>query len=401
MLLSSFSMIMVLRGINIGSLFTWLLIIYYFSVLIERVIKKDFSGIISQKTVICFILCLCLFLSYLLNMNEAEFSKTISLIVYLVSPVFMDIDLSFSKSASISIICLTISFFLSNLFAYSFIYILKDRAVDFLSLVLPKWLKYYQMNNGSFRFSGLNDDPNYNSFLSLFLASMCLLSTVDKTAKKQKWILVLLATIIQPFAILSMSKTYLIMAVVFTIYLIAIVFIVFKINSIYIPISLLIISLLSIPFVLIFRSTILRIFSGDTRTGFISSITTGRSDLFTAYLSEFSSDPLRLLIGHGAHAKSIEFLNDMHNTILRIIWDCGLIGAIPYCAYFIVFMRFKPSNLNNTILKIGPLFLLAIYTFALDLASNHIVFFSVYIFSIIDVLHVKERITELFYEIEI
>ena len=401
MLLSSFSMIMVLKGINIGSLFTWLLIIYYISVVIDRIIKKDFSGILNQKTIICFILCFCLFLSFLLNLHEAEFSKTISLIIYLLSPVFLCIDLNFPKSACVSIICLTISFFLSNLFAFSFIYILKDKAVDFLSLVLPKWLKYYQMNNGSFRFSGLNDDPNYNSFLSLLLASICLLSIANSTTKKQKWILVLLAIIIQPFAILSMSKTYLIMAVVFVIYLIIIVFIVFKINSLYIPISLLAFSLLSIPFVLIFSSTILRIFSGDTRMGVISSLTTGRSDLFTAYLSELSSDPLRLLVGHGAHAKSIESLNDMHNTILRIIWDCGLIGAIPYCAYFISFMYFKPTNINSTILKFAPILLIFVYTFALDLASNHIVIFSIYIFSIINVIRVKERITELFYEIKI
>lgn len=401
MLLSSFSMILVLKKINIGSLFTWLLIIYYASVLFDRIIRKDFNDILSQRTIICFILCLFLLISFLLNFQTAEFSKTISLIVYLLSPVFLCIDPNFPKNAPVSMSCLTISFFLSNLFAFSFVYILKDRTVDFLSLVLPKWLKYYQMNNGSFRFSGLNDDPNYNSFLSIFLASLCLLASINETAKKQRWFLILLSIVIQPFAILGMSKTYLITMCVFILYLIIIAFVVFKIDSIYIPVSLFAFSLLSIPLVLIFSSTILRIFSGDTRIGVISSLTTGRSDLFTSYLSELASDPLRLLIGHGAHANPIESLNDMHNTILRIVWDCGLIGAIPYCTYFISFLYFKPANINNAILKIGPLLLFFIYTFALDLASNHIVIFSIFVFSVIDILPIKERIKDLFYEVDI
>lgn len=193
------------------------------------------------------------------------------------------------------------------------------------------------------RFTGLYSDPNYYS-VNLII---CLCLIVILHHKKQLSALpsLILAAAMVAFAIMTFSKSaflmlflplfmlfyskfksrkYLIFAVVFTVGIILVLAIFAgKIEA--------------------FNTVISRFTASDD----ISSLTTGRTDIWLNYLKYLANNLLNLAFGVGFGGSLVGALG-AHNTYIDLIYYLGITGSIILVALFVSVLRInKPKNKRN------------------------------------------------------
>lgn len=240
--------------------------------------------------------------------------------------------------------------FVSSLFAY------------YGSEVIPSFFLYVKKigvdTNITYRFSGTNGDPNYYS-MDLILAFSCAIF-YHKKHRIMFWV-VLAMTLY--FGVRTFSKSF------FIYFIIAILcaFVVFVKQRTYF--SALLIILFSIVFLIIilngsntYLTTIINRFAGSSD---LSSITTGRTDLWESYLRDIVSSPKYFIFGHGLGA---DLLNGagVHNFYIELFYYFGFIGTMLYLVIVFRCLRCSPSKCVHRFSNIFMLILFAIMMFGLQ-----------------------------------
>ncbi len=219
---------------------------------------------------------------------------------------------------------------------------------SFLSLpgVLPNFSEYVTTKDLGFandwleRFSGMYGDPNYYSINVII--SICLLVLLWHKREIPLFFAVGLSSILVYFAIITYSKSAFIM--------LALPLILFLYSNIknkkYFLAALFLVGMIYVV-VLLFAGRISAFAMVLSRfTEGSGDITTGRSHLWSSYLSLFIQQPLVLLFGRGLGA---EFVNGMapHNTYIDFLYFLGLVGTVIYIITIFLIPKSKIQGKRN------------------------------------------------------
>ncbi len=175
------------------------------------------------------------------------------------------------------------------------------------------------------RLCGFYGDPNF--FATQIVSAIgCLLVLVRNKRKKTSLYIIMVAALLG-CGLLSVSKTFIIAtALIFVLFLLAL-----GVNKDRRMIRTLIWCAVLITVILAtgaFSEQIHMLLVRFRFTGDISSFTTGRTDLWAAYIESFMDHPVNFLIGQGYTSVFNGVPKGSHNTILQIIYQFGLVGSI-------------------------------------------------------------------------
>jgi len=188
------------------------------------------------------------------------------------------------------------------------------------------------------RFCGLSSDPNYFSSLVIFALSLqfyCL-------AKYNKIRFLMFAIILSFLGILSYSKMFLLVSIMLWIIgLISVAKVKYdnkkNRNRKRFIVFVSVICMFAVGFYLIESGAIemlLSRFNGDK----VSSITTGRSEIWEDYLNTIIGSGQILLVGANSNS-AIVGIHVTHNTFIQVLWKLGLIGFFLVLGWFIYMQR--------------------------------------------------------------
>lgn len=198
------------------------------------------------------------------------------------------------------------------------------------------------------RFSGIQTNPNFYT-MDITIAIAALLYMIGM--KKNRWYDYVLVIILLGFGILSLSLSFMLaMGVVFILYLIfkivQLTKLSFDVNVvlrgiIFIALTLFIISEISnLPYMNIYFQ---RLGIGNFVDQSLSDLTTGRSDIWSDYLSLYLSDWRIFLVGVGYSVEDYN-LRQAHNYFLELLVHLGVIGTILY--FNVLNSIFKPFSMK-------------------------------------------------------
>lgn len=173
------------------------------------------------------------------------------------------------------------------------------------------------------RFVGLGGNPNYYT-MDVSVALGCLVTTI--CTEKMRPIYVLLFVVLSIFGLMSVSKSFLVVLVVMIVILL--------LNSLRrggttffkLAIVLVIAGALILTFAEDAVSTYIVRLNKDS-TGDLSSVTTGRSDLWISYIKAMLQSFRTLFFGAGL-GEMLE--KGSHNTYIEMVYHIGLIGSALY-----------------------------------------------------------------------
>lgn len=221
------------------------------------------------------------------------------------------------------------------------------------------------------RFSGIQTNPNFYT-MDITIAISALLYMIGM--KKHHWFDYVLVVVLLGFGVLSLSLSFMLtIAVIFLLYLI------FKISqltrlsfdikiflrgTLVIVLTLLIITQISnLPYMNIYFQ---RLGIGSIVDQSLSDLTTGRSDIWSDYLSLYLSDWRIFLVGVGLSVEAYN-LRQAHNYYLELLVHLGIIGTVIY--FNVLNAIFKPFStiLKGRILCLLPLAALAFRGFGINL----------------------------------
>ena len=174
------------------------------------------------------------------------------------------------------------------------------------------------------RFSGLQGNPNYYTLdVTIALAAIVVLLYNNRNTKIHTIFLVILSV----FGLMSVSKSFLITWILL---ILCWLFISIK-QGVRKTIKFLIVAMIGAMVVYFFayeyiNSYIYRLI-GDG-SGTIEDITTGRSEIWTGYISEILNNMKILFFGNGLNTMSEEIGIRTHNTYLELLFSLGIIGAM-------------------------------------------------------------------------
>ncbi len=181
---------------------------------------------------------------------------------------------------------------------------------------------------GTVRFKGLHSDPNY--YAVGIIISLCLLVVLYHRKEINAAIMALLAAPMLYFLIITYSKSAILMIFVFCVFLLY-SFISQKkyIMSITVVIMVIIVIILAIFGEIPIFETLLKRFSDVSSEGEvdINSLTTGRFDLWIAYIKHIVKNIEVALFGKGITAGLITH-HVSHNTYIDIVYHLGIIGGL-------------------------------------------------------------------------
>lgn len=208
------------------------------------------------------------------------------------------------------------------------------------------------------RLCGYYGDPNfYSAHISAALAGICLL-VLQEQQKKQRAGWILLATVLLYCGFLSVSKSFILA--------IAVVAALWLIKILCMPIGMgrkgmILLGVAALAAVIVWTGLftdmmdmyITRFQNADD----VSSLTTGRADVWEEYVDALLSDIKLLLIGKG-FTNVVLTEKATHNTILQCIFQFGIIGSV-FIAGWIIFYFYgvlKEIKRKINILDVAILF---------------------------------------------
>lgn len=359
-------------GIKLGSLLTWNIILYGFVVLFENIkfyIRKK-RPYCKELFLPALFLIIFMLVSNLINIKSVSLIKYVSIVSYWLLPVIFFEDQKAEKNFFKLLLVFSISFILANIFCATFIYVLKPFSKTFVKIYLPKYVdNFSHVNITNFRFTGMIGDSNHNAFIALLITVVSLFYI--KNFNQHKLILLINITILQIFALLGGSKTYII--AFFMLYFLF-VFLFFKESKFFIylfSMSLIFVfgALIVMASVPALSKTLTRLLLFDNRTGFLESITSNRASIWREYFTEITKNPLTFLIGHGTQSQRL-YGADYHNSYIELLWEYGVVGLFFWCYYFKIFLI--PKKSQSKLSKIIFLSLILIFSFSLHIIYNEL-----------------------------
>lgn len=227
---------------------------------------------------------------------------------------------------------------------------------------LPHMQEYINVytweNKGLVRLSGFYGDSNFYS-AQLLVAITCNLFLLIFEKGKLKVFIVALLLLLVYCGSLSVSKSFiLILAVVFLLWLIN-VFLLKRQGKlkIFVLLCIIFIGVLIVGFGL-FSSEIKMYMVRFGMVNNVSSLTTGRSDIFENYLRFFYDNPLMLLFGQGYTNISYDAVNNRasHNTIIQSVYQFGIAGTIVLVLWILNLSEsFKEKIKNKSFVYVSML----------------------------------------------
>ncbi|CAN7194646.1 hypothetical protein LJR015_000491 [Peribacillus frigoritolerans] len=242
------------------------------------------------------------------------------------------------------------------------------------------------------RFSGIQSNPNHFTMdISIALAGWFGL-VVSGRAKPFDYILIIMLSI---FGIMSLSKSFLVIYLV----LLLIVLIIFGKQSIRGLIKGVFIVGIVISAVYIFvdkeyiNAFLGRILVDNSSSASLSSVTTGRYDIWMSYIGYIFSDIKVLLFGEGLGAE-VYASNASHSYILETIYYLGFIGASIYIICIINILPKRNLSVKRSLVNYLPLIILIVRGMAINLIFRENIFFYFIIIAVTlnTNLNIKDRL---------
>ena len=224
---------------------------------------------------------------------------------------------------------------------------------------------------GLTRYSGYYGDPNfYAAHITAALAGVFVLILKD-THKRSKIFLYILAVLLAYCGLLSASKSfYVVFAAIFAIFLWHTVFARRKASlTSFIVFGVVIAGTLILSLTLfsdLINTMLLRFSSGKD----ISSLTTGRYDIWKNYFHGITTDLELLLMGKGY---TNVYLGDKspHNTVIQTVYQFGIFGTTAFIIWIVCYWKgmLQSAKLTPKIFSSAALLLIGAFTpwLALDL----------------------------------
>lgn len=201
------------------------------------------------------------------------------------------------------------------------------------------------------RFVGLNSNPNYFT-MDITVALGCLITTI--CTEKMRPIYALLFAVLAVFGLMSVSKSFLIV--------LTIMIVILLLNSLRSGGT----TFLKLAFALVIVGALILIFAEEAvstyivrltkdSSGDLSSVTTGRSDIWIAYIKEMLRSFRTLFFGAGLGEN---YEHGAHNTYIEMVYQTGLVGVVLYLFVFKSSVAIK--KLPKSVFYYVPILLLLI-----------------------------------------
>ncbi len=243
-----------------------------------------------------------------------------------------------------------------------------------LDLFLPKFENY--VYEGGVRFSGLISDPNcFAVEVILLIATITQLYFTKKIGRLVYFPIIVLLSIL---GFLTVSKAFFVSLVCFL--LLCFIYILMSnkngkkkwLKMICFFCFLAFLFLIGIRYYIAiikrFDSSYIDILGDDSQSK-LNSITTGRLDIWIAYLKDIFSSLKNIFFGHGIGAEAL-FIKDgfvaVHNFYIEILYCCGIIGTLLMIALALILYLRDPRKLKRPFVNFIPLATLAIMQFSLN-----------------------------------
>lgn len=201
------------------------------------------------------------------------------------------------------------------------------------------------------RFCGLSSDPNYFSSLVLFSTALQLLCLIHT----KRMVYVINAVLLSVIGMLTLSKMFLLLIILT--WCVSVMFIISdkslsanKYSTKGKTLFLLSVGLVVFAICLI-RSGYFDIIVSRFGNKDASSITTGRSDIWRAYVSEIFISGKTILLGAATNSETVG-VHVTHNTPIQILWKTGLVGVALVLGWYVaMYIRTNriafSSNINS------------------------------------------------------
>lgn len=197
------------------------------------------------------------------------------------------------------------------------------------------------------RFSGLYPDPNYYS--TNVIISLCLLVILNFKKKLNAVVSIFLAVLLIAFSIMTFSKSAFLMLVLPTILLI---YSKIKCKRYFLAVGITVFVVAVIVAVLSGKIEALEIVIARFKEADdLSSLTTGRSDIWLYYIEYLFDNPLVFFFGRGFGADMLG--RAAHNTYIDLFYYLGLVGVVILVAVFILIIRQSQRSSKYNFLNFG------------------------------------------------
>lgn len=193
----------------------------------------------------------------------------------------------------------------------------------------PNISKYIEIHESQSitRLSGYYEDPNfYSAHITATLAVVLLVFLYEKNTKRLIY-LIISACLLVYCGLLSASKTFIV--VVFATVLLWILFLLFRVGKISKKTSFLLIFVVLIMFILsstVFSDLINVLILRFNENANLSTLTTGRTDIWGNYLEVFKENIKVLLFGRGFVNVLVDS-SSSHNSMIQLVYQMGLFGT--------------------------------------------------------------------------
>ncbi|MBE6807065.1 MAG: O-antigen ligase family protein [Ruminococcaceae bacterium] len=231
---------------------------------------------------------------------------------------------------------------------------------------------------GIVRRSGYFNDPNFYSAHITVALSGVLVLLLNRSRKRETVTQVCLVVALVYCGLLSVSKSFLLVAVAMALFWA--VGVMFQKGKISVKLMVLLCALVGFYFLLssAMFDTVLSRFVGATN---MSALTTGRTDLWVNYLRELGDNPMMLLFGNGYTDVTVGG-RAAHNTLIQLLYQFGVVGYIFLIGWFVCFIRTLLNGMRIHRARLTQLAILFIGAFGPWMALDYLFFDEFFLFPI-------------------
>ncbi len=183
--------------------------------------------------------------------------------------------------------------------------------------------------SGIMRFQGLMLDPNY--YMTTVMVGLASLAKLKESGRMKMLPFVIMGVCMVALGILTYSKTFFLAFVLF-----GVIYIIwqFRNKRVFVGILLVLAVVLAADVLLLsenspFAVVIARLLNSED----LSDLTTGRTDIYMAYIKEIVKSPLSFFFGYGMSTPELE--KAPHNIYLQIMYYTGIVGLVLIIAFFV------------------------------------------------------------------
>lgn len=242
---------------------------------------------------------------------------------------------------------------------------------------------------GTFRFRGLFRDPNY--YMTLLVVGLALLIKLRDCKKMDRIPFLVLGGIMIAFGIMTYSKTFFLVLVI-----LAVLYVLwqYRNGNYLLGTGLVLLALAAGNYLLFAESSpfavIMARFLSATD---ISDFTTGRTDVYMAYLEKILDSIFSFFFGAGLAADSL--YKDPHNIYIEITYYIGTIGLVLYAAFYfsmvhVVRKRADGARKQNFFAKYIAVIMMFVLYFTLH-GMFEVIFYAGSFLALLSVMITKEQ----------